>query len=439
MKTQIPIITSGLMFALYLGAGATIASAQAPGGPPGRGGRGGFGPGNLLAAQMIEQGDKNSDHQLTREELGGLADAWFDRLDTDHTGRLTQEKFSSGFGELLTASPGARGGQAPQRGGFGAFLGGGLFTAVDTDKDGKVDKAECRKAFEKWATDFDSNKKGSLDQETLAAGLNGVMPRPRFGGRPARDLDPGKVFTRPAESPGLGQPMKLPSPDADGFVAMFNGRDLTGWDALPHFWSIKDGLIDCVETGDEGGNVQSDLIWLDSVNHPEKYANFEFHVSVRWLSHSGNSGIQFRSVIDQADTKHVGGYQADTDPANMFTGGIYDERGQTGRREKNIPGPHMAPRGYKIHYPSDGSAGQGDALAENEQALMSVVKPVGEWNDFVVIANGSHIVFKINGHVFSDMIDENPHARRDGIIAFQQHAGAQMEIQYKDPKIRLLP
>jgi len=122
----------------------------------------------------------------------------------------------------------------------------------------------------------------------------------------------------------------------------------------------------------------------------------------------------------------------------MFTGGIYDEQGRTGRREKDVPGPHMAPRGYKIHYPSDGSAGKGEPLAEAGPALTSSVKPVGEWNDMVVIGDGSRITFKINGHVFSDMVDENPGARRSGILAFQQHAGAQMETQFKDPKIKFL-
>jgi hypothetical protein len=28
---------------------------------------------------------------------------------------------------------------------------------------------------------------------------------------------------------------------------------------------------------------------------------------------------------------------------------------------------------------------------------------------------------------------------KSGIIAFQQHAGAQMEIQFTDPKIKLIP
>ena len=141
-----------------------------------------------------------------------------------------------------------------------------------------------------------------------------------------------------------------------------------------------------------------------------------------------------------AANKHIGGYQADMDPQNSYTGALYDESGKAGRRQKEASGPHMAPRGFKITSPADGSIGKAEALADNAQALAALVKPVGgEFNDMVIIADGPHITVEINNHIFCDMIDENPGALKTGIIAFQQHAGAQMEIQFKDPKIKFLP
>jgi hypothetical protein len=276
----------------------------------------------------------------------------------------------------------------------------------------------------------------------VAGGAPGTAGQGGQGGRRGRggNADPGMTFTRPTESTGLGTPMELSKPDAEGFSSMFNGVDLAGWDALPKFWSVKDGAIDCVETSEPGGNVQSDLIWIDSREHPEKYANFEMRAKFRWLSHSGNSGIQFRSVVENPNTKHIGGYQADMDPQDAFTGGIYDESSKAGRRQKEAPGPHLAPRGFKIHYPSDGSTGKAEPLIENSQALKAFLRPVGgEFNDMVVLADGPHMIVKINDHVFCDLTDENPRALKSGIIAMQQHAGAQMEIQFKDVKIKLLP
>ena len=74
------------------------AGGPPPGGPGGRGGRGG-GPGGMLATQMIAQGDKNADQKLSKEELGALADAWFDKLDTEKAGKLSSQQFSAKFVE----------------------------------------------------------------------------------------------------------------------------------------------------------------------------------------------------------------------------------------------------------------------------------------------------------------------------------------------------
>lgn len=63
---------------------------------------------------------------------------------------------------------GGRGGVAP-----------GLFTAVDTDKDGSVTRAELKATFDKWFSDWDSVRTGSLTQEQLVAGLNAALPQPQ--------------------------------------------------------------------------------------------------------------------------------------------------------------------------------------------------------------------------------------------------------------------
>src|SRR5439155_14880388 len=161
--------------------------------------------------QMMAQGDKNSDQRLTKEEMSALADVWFDKLDANKAGKLKQEQFTSKFSDLLVPPQnppaGGRGGRGP-----GGFIGAGLFTATDADKDGSLTRAEFKSAFEKWAVDFDTDKSGSLNQEELVAGLNAVMPRPNFGPRaPAPD-------------------------DSVGFTPIFDGKSLNGWDGDPRIW-----------------------------------------------------------------------------------------------------------------------------------------------------------------------------------------------------------
>lgn len=73
-----------------------------------------------------------------------------------------------------------------------------------------------------------------------------------------------------------------PRPDADGFVPMFNGRDLTGWtniNCAPETWSVRDGKIYC--TGKPVGGLRTE----------RQYENFIVELEWRHLQRSGNSGF----------------------------------------------------------------------------------------------------------------------------------------------------
>jgi type 1 glutamine amidotransferase len=55
---------------------------------------------HVLAAQFIAQGDSNGDKKISRQELAALADSWYDKLDTDKSGKVAQ----ADFGTRLTAN-----------------------------------------------------------------------------------------------------------------------------------------------------------------------------------------------------------------------------------------------------------------------------------------------------------------------------------------------
>lgn len=82
---------------------ATVAYYQSlpvPGAP-----RAASGPGATLGKALLAQGDRNGDGRLGREELRTLADAWYDRLDPEKSGRVEQAAFPPRFAAILPPPP----------------------------------------------------------------------------------------------------------------------------------------------------------------------------------------------------------------------------------------------------------------------------------------------------------------------------------------------
>jgi type 1 glutamine amidotransferase len=88
-----------------IAASAAAASTAAAGRGAGRGGTA-----NTLATQFMAQGDKNSDKKVSREEFASLADNWFDKLDTDKTGKISRADFVARFNGAVMPPPPAFGG-----------------------------------------------------------------------------------------------------------------------------------------------------------------------------------------------------------------------------------------------------------------------------------------------------------------------------------------
>jgi len=62
-----------------------------------------------LATAIMSDGDKNGDQRLSREELAAVTDAWYDKLDPDRGGRVSQADFATRFGGVVPTSAPATG------------------------------------------------------------------------------------------------------------------------------------------------------------------------------------------------------------------------------------------------------------------------------------------------------------------------------------------
>lgn len=203
--------------------------------------------------------------------------------------------------------------------------------------------------------------------------------------------------------------------DSAGFKPIFNGKDLDGWDGNPKFWSVEDGTITGRTTKENPTKGNTFLIWRQAPVD-------DFVLKLKYKIVGGNSGIQYRSK-DLGDWV-VGGYQGDFEAGDMFSGINYEERG------RGI----LALRGQKVTIGADGKK---DAKQEGDSNAIQAKINKEDWNEYEIVAQGNHLIHKINGQVTADVTDnQKDKAAQTGILALQLHAGPPMVVQFKDIELK---
>ena len=130
----------------------------------------------------------------------------------------------------------------------------------------------------------------------------------------------------------------------------------------------------------------------------------------------GNSGIDYRAgrVLTDRDGQPlkwtIQGYQSDI--AEGWMGSLYNW-GKPGAQ----PGQFVVVGGEENVAKSVGSVVDKDVLYNS-----GYYKPK-QWNEFTVIARGSHILQRINGFPVVEFIDNSRDARRRGLLGLQVHSG----------------
>jgi hypothetical protein len=218
---------------------------------------------------------------------------------------------------------------------------------------------------------------------------------------------------------GFGQVAPL---EESGFKPIFDGASLKGWDCDADFWRVEGEALVGETKADHQPPQNIFCIWRGG-----KPADFELKMDYKMTgANTGNSGVQYRSVELPEVAKWVlKGYQADIDAQERYTGQIYEERGRG----------FLALRGqfsYIAHGKRPGSVG---SLGSGDE-LKGFIKS-GDWNEIHIIARGNTIIQLINGHVMSQIIDDDKAGRKmDGLIGVQLHkTTGPMKIEAR--KIRL--
>lgn len=178
---------------------------------------------------------------------------------------------------------------------------------------------------------------------------------------------------------------KAAAPAEEGYVSLFNGKDLEGWNTQrveEPGYLIEDGVLICPQKG--GGHLFTE----------KEYSDFSFRFEFK-LKKGSNNGIGIRCPLKGA-------------PA-------YD-----GMEIQVID---------NVGYPGNLQPWQKHGSIYNVvPAKTGALKPVGEWNEEEIIAQGSKIKVIVNGQVIvdadlSEVTDEETIKKHPGIKRTTGHIG----------------
>jgi hypothetical protein len=198
-----------------------------------------------------------------------------------------------------------------------------------------------------------------------------------------------------------GVAMPSAGSEDDGFVPLFDGKSLAGWQVFGgklEAWAVENGRL--VSLGEGGG-------WLGT---DRSYSDFTLKLEFRVTSGS-NSGVYLRAPADGSHISRTG-----------LEIQILDE---THPRHKDIKDWQRTAAIYHVAAPKPGHN-----------------KPVGEWNAMEVVAEGPHVSIKLNGAIVVDdrldahgkLADEHPGLKRtEGRLGLQSHNG---RVEFRNIRVK---
>lgn len=204
---------------------------------------------------------------------------------------------------------------------------------------------------------------------------------------PESDYDKENVRTYLKTLPGEGgaAPSMSDEERAQGFVPLFNGRNLDGWMGNLTGYKVEDGLMVFDPKASDRSNIYTE----------KEYSDFQFRFEFQ-LSPAANSGVGIRAPKG-GDAAYVGmEIQVLDDTAPVYA----------------------ALQPYQYHGSVYG------VIAARRGAL----KPVGEWNSEEIRVQGSHITVTVNGTVTVD--GDLVEASRNGTVDHKEHPGLQRASGY---------
>ena len=193
-----------------------------------------------------------------------------------------------------------------------------------------------------------------------------------------------------------------PEEAKEGFVSLFDGCTLDGWQGDVNGYTVKDGTMVC----EPGGNLYTD----------KEYANFILRFEFK-TPPGGNNGVCIRTPLESDLPAAYSGMEIQ----------ILDDG---------------HPK-YKDLQPYQAHGSIYGVVAAKQGAL----KPAGQWNCEEIVADGGHIKVTVNGIVVTDAdiskiektIDGEEHPGLHNAKGYIGWAGHGDPVEFRNVRIKELP
>ncbi len=187
----------------------------------------------------------------------------------------------------------------------------------------------------------------------------------------------------------------------EGFVALFDGKDLDSWQGAKSSYAVKDGILIALEG--KGGKLLT----------KKEYKDFDFRFEFK-LTPGANNGVGIRTRAE-GDAAYVGMEIQILDDAHEKYKGLHD---------------------YQVH----------GSIYGVVPAKRGFLNPPGQWNSEEIRCKGRQVTVTLNGHVIVDAnldevqpVDGRKHPglnNEKGYIGFLSHGD---RLEFRNVRIKELP
>lgn len=187
-----------------------------------------------------------------------------------------------------------------------------------------------------------------------------------------------------------------------GYVSLFDGRSLKGWEGNKAWFRVRDGAI-------VAGSAKKKIPRNEFLCTEREFEDFELRLQARLTGVGKNAGVQFRSRRIPNHHEMIG-YQCDIGVMReqLIWGALYDES----RRRRFLQiGP--------------------------QPALKKVFRD-RDWNDLIVRCQDNRIRISVNGVKTVDYVEKDSKIKQRGLIGLQIHSGPPAEASYRRIRIRVI-